>query len=106
MRQAVGVDVASCVVVIAASVNFTEGNDGVDVDVSDVQYGLSEVDVVVAGVDVGAEDGTYFYPSSWMAKKVSNIFAQRSVTSCMSSVELTTSDDTLDASVENKLGVI
>jgi hypothetical protein len=37
-----------------------------------------------------------------LVKKISNIFAQRSVTSRMSSVELIT----LDASVENKLGVI
>jgi hypothetical protein len=51
-----GVDMASCVAVITACVNFTEGRDDADVDVFDVLYGVSDVVGVPTGTDMAAEE--------------------------------------------------
>lgn len=100
----VDMDVASFIVVVVVVVDFTRGSDGVDVGVSNVQDSADDVGVVVAGVAVGAKGDMYFCPSSWLAKKCSNIFAQSLVMSLMSSIELIISNHTIYASVDNNLG--
>lgn len=76
MTQAVGGAVAGFVTVVVV-VDFAGGSNGTAVDVSNVHASMGDIGgVAVAGVYVGAEGGTHFCPSFWLAKNGSNIFAQ------------------------------
>lgn len=68
-----------------------------------MQDSVGDVGVVVPGVDVGVEGGTSSCPFSRLARIGSDIFAQRAVTSRISSTDFILFDYTLDASVVKKI---